>query len=54
MANDVSRADIGFDSDHNEVAIVGPSPDQVVQVPSATKREVAARILERIREVRRG
>lgn len=54
VANDVSRADIGFDSDHNEVAIVGPSPDQVVQVPSATKREVAARILERIREVRRG
>jgi phosphopantothenoylcysteine decarboxylase/phosphopantothenate--cysteine ligase len=53
VANDVSRADIGFDVDRNEVWIVGPTPSEVVHVPPATKREVAARILDRIREVRR-
>jgi len=52
VANDVSRADIGFDSDRNEVAIVGPAADDVVRVPAAAKREVAARILDRVAEVR--
>jgi phosphopantothenoylcysteine decarboxylase/phosphopantothenate--cysteine ligase len=52
VANDVSRGDIGFDSDRNEVAIVGPATDDLVRVPAAAKREVAARILDRVREVR--
>jgi phosphopantothenoylcysteine decarboxylase/phosphopantothenate--cysteine ligase len=53
VANDVSRPDIGFDVDRNEVAIVGPAPEDLVRVPEDTKRVIAARILERIREVRR-
>ena len=52
VANDVSRDDVGFDVDQNEVWIVGPDPEEVVHVPIADKREVAARILERIRELR--
>jgi phosphopantothenoylcysteine decarboxylase/phosphopantothenate--cysteine ligase len=53
VANDVSRPDIGFNVDRNEVWIVGPVTSEVVHVPAATKREVAARILDRVREVRR-
>ncbi|MCE2391177.1 MAG: bifunctional phosphopantothenoylcysteine decarboxylase/phosphopantothenate--cysteine ligase CoaBC [Proteobacteria bacterium] len=54
VANDVSRSDIGFDVSENEVAIVGPAPEQVVEVPRRSKREVAERILDRVLEVRRG
>jgi phosphopantothenoylcysteine decarboxylase/phosphopantothenate--cysteine ligase len=53
VANDVSRADIGFDVDRNEVLIVGPGPEDVREVPISQKGEVAARILERVLEVRR-
>lgn len=53
VANDVSRADIGFDSDGNEVSIVGPGPDDLLEVPFASKLEVARRILSRVLEVRR-
>jgi phosphopantothenoylcysteine decarboxylase/phosphopantothenate--cysteine ligase len=53
VANDVSRADIGFDADRNEVAIVGPGAEAVVWVARASKREVAERILARALEVRR-
>ena len=52
VANDVSRADIGFDVDRNEVAIVGPRPEDLVWVPRAPKLEVAERILARVLEVR--
>jgi phosphopantothenoylcysteine decarboxylase/phosphopantothenate--cysteine ligase len=52
VANDVSRADIGFESDENEVAIIGPDPNDLVRAPRAPKRDVAARILARIVEVR--
>jgi phosphopantothenoylcysteine decarboxylase/phosphopantothenate--cysteine ligase len=52
VANDVSRADAGIGAERNEVWIVGPQPDRVVHVPTASKREVAARILERVRELR--
>ncbi len=52
VANDVSRSDIGFDADRNEVHVVGPRPDEVVALPIASKRDVAAGILARIREVR--
>ena len=53
VANDVSRSDIGFDVDRNEVEIIGPSSDQVVHVPAAAKAEIAARILDRVEEIRR-
>jgi phosphopantothenoylcysteine decarboxylase/phosphopantothenate--cysteine ligase len=53
VANDVSRADIGFDVDRNEVAIVGPRAEDVVWVAKASKLEVAERILARALEVRR-
>jgi phosphopantothenoylcysteine decarboxylase/phosphopantothenate--cysteine ligase len=52
VANDVSRSDTGFDVDRNEVWILGPSSRDVLEVPAASKREVAARILDRVRQVR--
>ena len=51
VANDVSRSDIGFGVDQNEVSIIGPDPLEVVHVPYASKRDIAARILDRVREV---
>ena len=42
VLNDVSRADIGFDAIHNEVALVGA--DGVQHVPSAPKRAVAGAV----------
>jgi phosphopantothenoylcysteine decarboxylase/phosphopantothenate--cysteine ligase len=53
VANDVSRDDAGIGAERNEVWIVGPAPADVVHVPLASKREVAARILDRVRELRR-
>jgi len=53
VANDVSRSDIGFDVDRNEVVIVGPGPDELREIPAGPKSEIAARILERVLEVRR-
>jgi phosphopantothenoylcysteine decarboxylase/phosphopantothenate--cysteine ligase len=52
VANDVSRSDIGFAVDRNEVTILGPGDDDVVHVGPAPKREVAACVLDRIVEVR--
>ena len=52
VANDVSRKDLGFDVDRNEVWIVGPARSDVTHVPAAAKHDVAARILDRIREIR--
>ncbi|MCH6563177.1 MAG: bifunctional phosphopantothenoylcysteine decarboxylase/phosphopantothenate--cysteine ligase CoaBC [Myxococcales bacterium] len=52
IANDVSRSDAGFDVDRNEVWILGPGHEDVEPVPAASKREVAERILDRIRRVR--
>lgn len=52
IANDVSRSDTGFDVDRNEVWILGPGHEDVEPVPAASKREVAERILDRIRRVR--
>jgi phosphopantothenoylcysteine decarboxylase / phosphopantothenate---cysteine ligase len=46
VLNDVSRSDIGFDSDHNEVALV--AADGVVRVPRAPKRAIAAAVLDRV------
>jgi phosphopantothenoylcysteine decarboxylase/phosphopantothenate--cysteine ligase len=52
VLNDVSRADIGFDVDHNEVALVGA--DGVVQVPRAPKRAIAAAVLDRVEQLLSG
>ena len=49
VLNDISRADIGFDVDHNEVAIVGA--DEVTMVERASKRVVAAAILDRVEQL---
>jgi phosphopantothenoylcysteine decarboxylase/phosphopantothenate--cysteine ligase len=50
VVNDISRADIGFDTDENEVAIVTPA--EVRPVPMASKAEVAATILDLVEELR--
>jgi phosphopantothenoylcysteine decarboxylase/phosphopantothenate--cysteine ligase len=52
VANDVSRDDIGFEVDRNEVDLIGPGRDDHVHVPAGTKREIARSILDRIRELR--
>jgi phosphopantothenoylcysteine decarboxylase / phosphopantothenate---cysteine ligase len=48
--NDVSRTDIGFDSEQNEVVIVDREGEQ--RVGPAPKREVADAILDRVEELR--
>jgi len=46
VANDVSRADAGFDVDTNAVTIVGP--DGAESLPLQSKSRVAAEILDRV------
>ena len=46
VVNDVSREDIGFDSDRNAVTII--TEGEVVEVPETTKWEVAQRVLDRV------
>jgi phosphopantothenoylcysteine decarboxylase / phosphopantothenate---cysteine ligase len=48
--NDVSRAEIGFDSDQNEVTIVDRTQEQ--QVPMAPKEQIAEAILDRVDAIR--
>jgi phosphopantothenoylcysteine decarboxylase/phosphopantothenate--cysteine ligase len=48
--NDVSRGDIGFDSERNEVTIVEPSGRH--DVPLASKEDVADAILDRVEAIR--
>jgi phosphopantothenoylcysteine decarboxylase/phosphopantothenate--cysteine ligase len=43
VLNDVSRAEIGFDSTANEVTVVGPG--EAIHLPMARKREIADGIL---------
>ena len=50
VANDVSHQGIGFDSDLNAVTIITPS--EVIEVPTASKREVAGRILDSVKALR--
>jgi phosphopantothenoylcysteine decarboxylase/phosphopantothenate--cysteine ligase len=45
VANDISRADAGFDVDTNAVTIIGPDGDELV--PVAPKTEIAKTILDR-------
>jgi phosphopantothenoylcysteine synthetase/decarboxylase len=50
VANDVSRADIGFGSDFNEVILISPSgPPE--PLPRATKESIADTILDRVVEL---
>ena len=50
VVNDISRPDIGFDSDHNEVAILGQNGE--LHVPRSTKEDVAVRVLDFVQELR--
>ena len=51
VANDVSRAEIGFDSDRNAVTIL-TNDGGVVEVPETTKWEVAHRVLDAVVEMK--
>lgn len=50
VLNDVSRSDIGFNSDCNEVTIVTTA--ETIAVPQASKLEVAQRIFEHVLRLR--
>ena len=50
VANDVSRNDIGFDSNENEVLLV--YPDRTVTLPKDEKEHLAFHILEAALELR--
>ncbi|MEE3332229.1 MAG: bifunctional phosphopantothenoylcysteine decarboxylase/phosphopantothenate--cysteine ligase CoaBC [Myxococcota bacterium] len=52
VANDVSRADAGFDVDTNAVSFVWPGGD-VEELPLMTKREVASQLLDRAEKLLR-
>lgn len=49
VANDVSRPEIGFGSDENEVTIIGRKGD-VQELPRMSKIDVANKILDRVKE----
>lgn len=49
VANDISRSDIGFASDHNECVLIDRS-GSVESLPLLSKRAVADRILDRLAE----
>ena len=49
--NDISRADIGFDSEANEVTILSAGEDECV--PRAAKQIVAERILDTVKRLRK-
>ena len=46
IANDVSRSDIGFNSDENAVTVI--SATSIETLPQASKRQLAGRLIERI------
>ena len=52
VVNDISRPDIGFDSDHNEVAILARTGE--LHVPRSSKEDVATRVLDFVQELRAG
>jgi phosphopantothenoylcysteine decarboxylase / phosphopantothenate---cysteine ligase len=52
VVNDVSRSEIGFDSDMNEVVVVEPDEDH--RVALAPKQEIADAILDRVEALRGG
>jgi phosphopantothenoylcysteine decarboxylase/phosphopantothenate--cysteine ligase len=52
VANDVSRPDIGFSADENEVHLIFPG-GRVVKVDKAPKRKIANAILDAAKEIHR-
>jgi phosphopantothenoylcysteine decarboxylase / phosphopantothenate---cysteine ligase len=50
VVNDISRADIGFDSEHNEVTIIAGAHER--HVPRAAKQQVAEVILDAVLQLR--
>jgi phosphopantothenoylcysteine decarboxylase/phosphopantothenate--cysteine ligase len=52
VVNDISRPDIGFDSDNNEVAIIGRGGE--LHVPRSSKEDVAQRVLDFVQELKVG
>jgi phosphopantothenoylcysteine decarboxylase / phosphopantothenate---cysteine ligase len=50
VVNDVSRPDIGFDVQHNEVVVVSAAAE--TPVPRGTKEEVAAAVLDEVARLR--
>ncbi len=50
VANDVSQPGIGFDSEQNAVTIITSA--EVVEIPATSKREIAARILDVVKNLR--
>jgi phosphopantothenoylcysteine decarboxylase/phosphopantothenate--cysteine ligase len=61
VVNDISRADIGFEAEDNEVTILtsrpvaldGATPSEELRVPRASKAEVAASVLDAVEALRR-
>ncbi|HVS14139.1 MAG TPA: bifunctional phosphopantothenoylcysteine decarboxylase/phosphopantothenate--cysteine ligase CoaBC [Thermoanaerobaculia bacterium] len=53
VANDVSRPDIGFGSEHNEVVVLAPDREPET-LPRAPKQELADRLLDRCVELLAG
>jgi phosphopantothenoylcysteine decarboxylase/phosphopantothenate--cysteine ligase len=53
VANDISDAASGFDVDTNAVSFVWPDAE-AESLPPLPKREVAARLLDRVRALREG
>jgi phosphopantothenoylcysteine decarboxylase / phosphopantothenate---cysteine ligase len=51
VANDVSHKGIGFDSDLNAITII--TPTEVIEVPMASKRDVAGRVLDAVLSLRK-
>jgi phosphopantothenoylcysteine decarboxylase/phosphopantothenate--cysteine ligase len=57
VVNDISRGDIGFDVDTNEVTILSLGEDRLIQrreVPRASKAQVAETILDAVQGLRAG
>jgi phosphopantothenoylcysteine decarboxylase / phosphopantothenate---cysteine ligase len=50
MVNDIARAEIGFDSEENEVTILAPGAE--TRVPKASKPEIAAAVLDFVQDLR--
>jgi len=50
VANDISRADAGFETDENAVILLAPDGD-TEELPLLPKAEVAARILDRVEKL---
>jgi phosphopantothenoylcysteine decarboxylase/phosphopantothenate--cysteine ligase len=50
VVNDISRADIGFDADDNEVTLV--TADGAEEVPQGSKAEIAVAILDAVERLR--